>query len=138
MELYRTLTGQSQKSHQSHQSEKSKQIHQTPSRASTKDPLVGHLNHLTVSQEAALESFKTALHTRNLWKPGTSATRPSHDDATLLYGKAFLPIDHADPFFFLQAVPPSPKVRRQWRNWPIFRYRTLAEGAEGGGIVREL
>jgi hypothetical protein len=99
MDLYRTLTGQSQKSHQSHQSENSKQVHQTSSRASTKDPLVGHLNHLTVSQEAALERFKTALHTRNLWKPGTSASRPSHDDATLLYVKAFLPIDHADLFF---------------------------------------
>jgi hypothetical protein len=137
MDLYRTLTGQSQKSHQSHQSENSKQVHQTSSRASTKDPLVGHLNHLTVSQEAALERFKTALHTRNLWKPGTSASRPSHDDATLLYVKAFLPIDHAD-LFFLQTVPPSPKVRCQWRNWPILRYRTLAKGAEGGGIVREL
>lgn len=88
MELYRTLTGQSQKSHQSHQSEKSKQIHQTSSRTSTRDPLVGHLNHLTVPQEAALERFKTALHTRGLWKPGTSASRPSHDDATLLYGES--------------------------------------------------
>ena len=98
MELYRTLTGQSQKSHQSHRSEKSKQTYQTVSRTSTKDPLAGHLNHLTVSQEAALERFKTALHTRGLWKPGTSASRPSHDDATLLYGKAFLPMNHANLF----------------------------------------
>jgi hypothetical protein len=121
MELYRTLTGQSQKSHQSHQSEKSKQIHQTPSRASTKDPLVGHLNHLTVSQEAALERFKTALHTRNLWKPGTSASRPSHDDATLLYGKVFLPIDHADPFFSPGGTsePESSMSMAQLANSPI-------------------
>jgi hypothetical protein len=121
MELYRTLTGQSQKSHQSHQSENSKQVHQTSSRASTKDPLVGHLNHLTVSQEAALEKFKTALHTRNLWKPGTSASRPSHDDATLLYVKAFLPIDHADPFFFPDGTsePESSTSMAQLANSPI-------------------
>jgi hypothetical protein len=119
MELYRTLTGQSQKSHQSHQSEKSKQIHQTSSHASTKDPLVGHLNHLTVSQEAALERFKTALHTRGLWKPGTSAGRPSHDDATLLYGKAFLPTDRADLFPDGTSEPESSTSMAQLANSPI-------------------
>jgi hypothetical protein len=118
MELYRTFTSQSQKSHQSHQSEMSKQIHQTASRASTKDLFAGHLNHLTVSQEAALERFKTALHTRGLWEPGTSASRPSHDDATLLYGKAFLPMDHANLFSDGTSEPESSTPMAQLANSP--------------------
>ena len=81
MELYRTWTGQSSRSHRSGQS---KQIQQTSTRGSARDPLTGHLNHLNASQEAALDKFKSALHQRGLWRPGTSASRPSHDDATLL------------------------------------------------------
>jgi hypothetical protein len=87
MELYRTWTGQSNKSHQT---EQSKQIHQTSTHGSARDPLAGHLNHLTAPQEAALDKFKSVLHDRGLWTPGTSASRPSHDDATLLYGILFL------------------------------------------------
>jgi hypothetical protein len=93
MELYRTWTGQSGRSHQS---EQSKQIQQTSTRGSVRDPLAGHLNHLTATQEAALDKFKSLLHERGLWKPGTSASRPSHDDATLLYVILFVVVDNAD------------------------------------------
>jgi hypothetical protein len=93
MELYRTWTGQSNKSQQT---EQSKQIQQTSTRGSAKDPLAGHVNHLSAVQEAALDKFKSALHDRGLWKPGASASRPSHDDATLLYGIFFLVIGNAD------------------------------------------
>src|SRR5437016_13694267 len=81
MELYRTWTGQSSRSQRSGQS---KQIQQTSTRGSARDPLSGHLNHLNASQEAALDKFKSALHQQGLWMPGTSASRSSHDDATLL------------------------------------------------------
>jgi hypothetical protein len=86
MELYRTWTGQSNRSHQT---DESKQIEPVSSHGSVMDPLAGHLNHLTASQEAALDQFKSVLHARGLWTPGTSASRPSHDDATLLYGFFF-------------------------------------------------
>lgn len=49
--------------------------------------LAGHLGYLTPSQEKSLETFKQSLHKADLYDPKADdgATRPSHDDATLLY-----------------------------------------------------
>jgi len=45
------------------------------------DPLVGHLGHLTQSQEQAYSTFKQELFQRNLF---SETPLPTHDDGTLL------------------------------------------------------
>ncbi len=83
-ELYRTLTGQSQKSSQSKE-----QAHLTPStsvltKTTTTDPVSGVLNHLTQPQEGKLDEFKARLQKEGWWRPDGVNGKPSHDDGTLL------------------------------------------------------
>ena len=86
-ELYRTLTGQSQKSNSSKQ-----QQHLTPTtsvltKTTTTDPLSGVLNHLTQPQVRKLEDFKIKLQKDGWWTPEGINGKPSHDDGTLLYAE---------------------------------------------------
>ncbi|OCT54775.1 CRAL/TRIO domain containing protein [Cladophialophora carrionii] len=81
--LYRTLTGQSQKSHHSDHTVGS-QAHPTLTRTTTTDPLTGTLNHLTAPQEQKLEEFKEKLQQGGWWSPDGVNGKPSHDDGTLL------------------------------------------------------
>ncbi|EXJ80581.1 hypothetical protein A1O1_08727 [Capronia coronata CBS 617.96] len=83
-QLYRTLTGQSQKSQQSHQSDISTQPPATLTRTTTADPLTGTLNHLTPFQEEKLKEFKERLLKGGWWTPDGVNGRASHDDGTLL------------------------------------------------------
>ena len=82
--LYRTLTGQSQQSQQSHMTEASKQ---TPSlqKTTTTDPFSGVLNHLTDAQSHKLDQFKARLEKDGWWTREGINGKPSHDDGTLLY-----------------------------------------------------
>ena len=46
----------------------------------------GHLGHLTVDQEAALQNFKVKCAEGGYYQAGNGGSEePSHDDATLLY-----------------------------------------------------
>jgi hypothetical protein len=46
----------------------------------------GHLGHLTLEEEAALENFKTFSMEKGLYKPQNETDEyGTHDDATLLY-----------------------------------------------------
>ncbi|KAK5199284.1 hypothetical protein LTR96_003345 [Exophiala xenobiotica] len=80
-QLYRTLTGQSQTSHQS---DRSTQAPPTLSRTTTTDPLTGTLNHLVPAQEGKLDEFKKQLQKGGWWSPDGVNGKPTHDDATLL------------------------------------------------------
>lgn len=51
------------------------------SSSTSRDPLAGHLNHLTSSQEQAFTSLKALLKSRDLY---TDEPTPSHDDSTIL------------------------------------------------------
>jgi hypothetical protein len=87
--LYRTLTGQSQRS--DHSATSTQKIAPTPTNtSSTTDPLTGTLNHLTLKQEAALEDFKERLEKQGWWVRDVNNGKPSHDDGTLLYEAAVL------------------------------------------------
>jgi hypothetical protein len=81
--LYRTSTGQSQKSQRSERSHASK-----PSvalqRTTTTDPYSGVLNHLTEPQLEKLVQFKDKLEKDGWWTPNGVNGKPSHDDGTLL------------------------------------------------------
>ncbi|EXJ79828.1 hypothetical protein A1O3_08113 [Capronia epimyces CBS 606.96] len=83
-QLYRTFTGQSQKSHHSHQTDASTPTHPTLSRTNTADPLTGTLHHLTPVQEEKLEEFKERLLKAGWWTPDGVNGKASHDDGTLL------------------------------------------------------
>ena len=85
-QLYRTLTGQSQRSEHSEHSGNSAQKVQpiATNNSSTTDPLTGTLNHLTLKQEAALEEFKDRLEKQGWWLRDLKDGKPSHDDGTLL------------------------------------------------------
>jgi hypothetical protein len=87
--LYKTLTGQSQRSdHSGHSAQK---VQATPTNtSSTTDPLTGTLNHLTLKQEAALDEFKDRLEQQGWWTRDVNHGKPSHDDGTLLYEPAQL------------------------------------------------
>ena len=82
-ELYRTLTGQSQKSQQS---DGPPPPHGPPiaKTTTTTDPLTGTLNHLSEAQEVKLVQFKDRLEKEGWWKPDVGKGKPSHDDGTLL------------------------------------------------------
>lgn len=83
--LYRTLTGQSQKSQKSHHSEHSTTtVHNTLTKTTTTDPLTGTLNHLTPAQEQRLDEFKVQLEKGGWWSPDGVNGKPTHDDGTLL------------------------------------------------------
>jgi len=83
-QLYRTLTGQSQRSHHSgHSTETRHSIHRTGTTL-TIDPLAGVLNHLSPAQEEKLEQFKEWLQKDGWWTPPGPNGKASHDDATLL------------------------------------------------------
>lgn len=104
-QLYRTLTGQSQKSHQSRQSsDLSTPAHSTLSRTNTADPLTGTLHHLTPAQEEKLEEFKSRLLKGGWWSPDGVNGKPSHDDGTLLYDDLDL-YDHGIGDFALTLFP---------------------------------
>jgi hypothetical protein len=92
--LYRTLTGQSQKSHQSEQSHVSKPV--SLQRTTTTDPYSGVLNHLTEPQAQKLDLFKDKLEKDGWWTREGSNGRPSHDDGTLLYVNCSLRWSSAD------------------------------------------
>lgn len=88
-QLYRTLTGQSQRS--DHSGTSTHKVQPTPTNtSSTTDPLTGTLNHLTLKQEAALEDFKDRLEKQGWWVRDVNNGKPSHDDGTLLYELAYL------------------------------------------------
>ncbi len=88
-QLYRTLTGQSQRSDNSEHSVEKIQPTNTNT-SSTTDPLTGTLNHLTLKQEAALEDFKDQLEKQGWWVRNVNNGKPSHDEGTLLYEAARL------------------------------------------------
>jgi hypothetical protein len=81
--LYRTLTGQSQRSNHT---EHSVGTHAAPTltRTTTTDPLTGTLNHLNPAQEQKLEDFKQKLEKAKWWSPMGANGKPTHDDGTLL------------------------------------------------------
>ncbi|KIW26774.1 uncharacterized protein PV07_06583 [Cladophialophora immunda] len=81
--LYRTLTGQSQKSHHSDHSVGT-HAHPTLTRTTTADPLTGTLNHLNPIQEQKLHEFKDRLREGGWWSPDGVNGKPTHDDGTLL------------------------------------------------------
>ena len=83
--LYRTLTGQSQKSHRSHLSDGSSKAQPVLTKTTTTDPLSGVLNHLTEAQGHKLVEFKELLHKDGWWTPEGPNGKPSHDDGTLLF-----------------------------------------------------
>lgn len=70
-QLFRTWTGQSQKS-------QSSQDH------GGFDPLSGHYGHLTDAQEEALREFKKICSEKGLYHYPSDKTPASHDDPTLL------------------------------------------------------
>ncbi|KIX94225.1 uncharacterized protein Z520_09935 [Fonsecaea multimorphosa CBS 102226] len=78
--LYRTLTGQSQKSDHS----VGTHAHPTLTRTTTADPLTGTLNHLNPIQEQKLHEFKQRLQEGGWWSPDGVNGKPTHDDGTLL------------------------------------------------------
>jgi len=80
--LYRTLTGQSQKSHHSEHSTTT--VHNTLTKTTTTDPLTGTLNHLSPTQEQILDDFKVQLELGGWWSPDGVNGKPTHDDGTLL------------------------------------------------------
>ena len=85
--LYRTLTGQSQKSEQTTHTTNStvSQARPTVTRTTTTDPLTGTLNHLTTPQLHKLDEFKEKLQKTGWWAPDGINGKPTHDDGTLLY-----------------------------------------------------
>jgi hypothetical protein len=84
--LYRTLTGQSQKSHQSETSHVSSKPAASLQKTTTTDPYSGVLNHLTEPQIQKLVDFKERLEKDGWWSPDGVNGKPTHDDGTLLYG----------------------------------------------------
>ena len=82
-QLYRTMTGQSQKSQISEQTT----LANSPSlsRTTTTDPLTGTANHLTAVQVEKLQEFKRQLEKGGWWTKNGVNGKPSHDDGTLLY-----------------------------------------------------
>lgn len=80
--LYRTLTGQSQKSNVEDVNNLTNVKSIDPA-----DPLSGYLNHLNPLQQERLEEFKAKLQKDGWWTPEGPNGRPSHDNATLLYGQ---------------------------------------------------
>ncbi|KIV85309.1 hypothetical protein PV11_01015 [Exophiala sideris] len=81
-QLYRTITGQSQKSHISEQTIPANSP--TLSRTTTADPLTGTINHFTAVQEEKLREFKRQLEKGGWWTPNGVNGKPSHDDGTLV------------------------------------------------------
>jgi hypothetical protein len=104
MSLFKTWTGQSQRSQKSQQSSHTQQevqpqtsahpqaqrypskneLRQVTSTRSNGDPFAGHLNHLTQQQENQLGKFKSILYDQGLYRPGAQGQPASHDDQTLL------------------------------------------------------
>lgn len=109
MSLFRTLTGQSQKSQRSSRSHGAQQASQSYpelsrqhsssqppasrsrpelphniSAVSASDPLAGQLNHLTEHQIDRFRQFKSTLAQAGLYHENLDAELPSHDDQTLL------------------------------------------------------
>ncbi|ERF73106.1 hypothetical protein EPUS_06567 [Endocarpon pusillum Z07020] len=111
MSLFKTWTGQSQRSQLSQQSNHGPQeapspahnqttspsppqpqryssfrndLYQVTSNRSNADPFAGHLNHLTPYQESQLEKFKSILHQQGLYRPASQDQPASHDDPTVL------------------------------------------------------
>lgn len=80
-QLYRTLTGSSQKSGQTNSS-------LAPptdlSKITTTNTQTGVLNHLTAQQEKLLDEFKERLQKDGWWSPDAVNGKPTHDDGTLL------------------------------------------------------
>lgn len=124
-QLYRTLTGSSQKSGQTNSS-------LAPptdlSKITTSNTQTGVLNHLTGQQEKLLDEFKERLQQDGWWSPDAVNGKATHDDGTLLY----VLLRKARSSWWLtarQTIPTSSKVRRARRNRPVHRYREMDERA---------
>ena len=59
-----------------------------PEAAKAETRLKGHIGHLTKEQEAAFTEFKKICVKEGLYKPETATSKPSIDDATLMYASA--------------------------------------------------
>lgn len=81
-QLYRTLTGSSQKSGQA--TNNSLAPPTDLSKITTTNTQTGVLNHLSEHQETLLEEFKEKLQQDGWWSPDAVNGKPTHDDGTLL------------------------------------------------------
>ena len=104
--LYRTLTGQSQRSH--HSTDGGSVSRPAISRITTTDPWSGVLNHLTGPQLEKLDDFKAQLQKAGWWTPVGLNGKPSHDDGTLLFVSTSLDMsEHTDMTVGVIFVPES-------------------------------
>ena len=55
-----------------------------PEAAAIEARLVGHLGHLTASEQTAFEGFKKISSEKGFYTPATADTKASHDDGTLM------------------------------------------------------
>ena len=56
-----------------------------PSASLEQARLKGHLGHLTIAEEDALDDFKTLCAKHGFYKPAGPSTPATHDDGTLVY-----------------------------------------------------
>jgi len=83
--------------------------------------LAGHAGRLTQEQEAALATFKDNLKKADLYAPGSGATKPSHDDATLLRflrARRFDPVKAQKQFADRIAWQKQHDVDNRFANFP--------------------
>jgi hypothetical protein len=118
--IYRTLTGQSQRSNKSHHSDISGSAHPVLTRTTTTDPLSGSLNHLTEAQLDKLDDFKALLQRDGWWTPDGLNGKPSHDDGTLLFvPPSYSPTSlSTDAFKDVISVPASSMFKAPMANSP--------------------
>lgn len=81
-QLYRTVTGQSQKDGATGGG-----LAPPPdmTKITTTNTQTGVLNHLSEAQEQLLVEFKQKLEKDGWWSPNGINGKPTHDDGTLLY-----------------------------------------------------
>lgn len=83
-QLYRTLTGSSQKSYNSKDDKPPAGGPIDLSKITTSNTQTGVLNHLSDKQNSLLEQFKERLQADGWWSPDGVNGKPTHDDGTLL------------------------------------------------------
>lgn len=84
-QLYRTLTGSSQKSYNTKDDKPSGGAPVDLSKITTSNTQTGVLNHLSEKQLALLAQFKERIEKDGWWSPDGVNGKPTHDDGTLLY-----------------------------------------------------
>lgn len=84
-QLYRTLTGSSQKSYNSKDEKPPTGAPIDLSKITTSNTQTGVLNHLSDEQARLLEQFKEKLQKDGWWSPDGVNGKATHDDGTLLY-----------------------------------------------------